>query len=177
MTVHETAPMGGAKVRDTVFAEILRAAMTARGVTVKALATEIGIQPPALSRIRFGHNSPSYATAIRLAEALDSRELRTIAAKLHRRRCAVCYRRFIDRTDNGGRTYCSRRCLTTAATRRSRQSRANRLHMEARRWREATKAIAVFCKACEWDGECKTPTCELRPFSPLPLIQVQRRAA
>ena len=30
-------------------------------------------------------------------------------------------------------------------------------------------AVEAFCRSCEWDGFCKTPECELRPVSPLPL--------
>ena len=39
------------------------------------------------------------------------------------------------------------------------------------------KAIAAYCAGCEPEGTCRTPSCALRDFSPLPLIQVGRRKA
>jgi len=35
-------------------------------------------------------------------------------------------------------------------------------------------AAGAFCRSCEPDGLCQTPTCELRPLSPLPLANDRR---
>lgn len=155
----------------TTFAAELRRAMDARGVLVKELARQVGIRPEALSRIRFGHSKPTHACAVALADALSWEPLTVISEKMHRGTCIVCGRYFIDPTTNGNRRYCSKRCQTTANIRHARNRQANRLHLEARRWREATQIIARFCEGCEpADRLCRDSTCALRPLSPFPFV-------
>lgn len=51
---------------------------------------------------------------------------------------------------------------------RSTRNRGVRITL-ARDLDRSRAAVEAFCNSCEWDGFCKTPTCELRPVSPLPL--------
>lgn len=162
---------------ETRLSLVVRTAMAERGVTVKEAAAAIGIRPEALSMIRFGHVRPSHDTAIHLSEFLMWPEIAQLSEAIHARNCEVCGRRYINRSDGGRRRYCTKRCLTTASVRRNREKRGNTIHLQARRFREATEAIAKFCGDCEWDGVCKTPDCALRAFSPLPLARTRRPAA
>lgn len=62
-----------------------------------------------------------------------------------------------------------KRDLTEAATEfRSRRGRT-RIVAVQREYSRHQAAVEAFCRSCEWDGFCKTPECELRPVSPLPL--------
>jgi DNA-binding XRE family transcriptional regulator len=51
---------------------------------------------------------------------------------------------------------------------RATRGRATQVRVE-RRLSDHQAAVEAFCRSCEWDGFCKTPDCELRPVSPLPL--------
>jgi hypothetical protein len=52
---------------------------------------------------------------------------------------------------------------------RSDSKRVVRVDRSERRLHVAQAAVAAFCGACEPSGVCRTPECELRPVSPLPL--------
>jgi transcriptional regulator with XRE-family HTH domain len=64
-----------------------------------------------------------------------------------------------------------RKPLAAALTRyvRSDSKRVVRVERSERRLRVVQESVAAFCGACEPSGVCRTPECELRPVSPLPL--------
>lgn len=52
---------------------------------------------------------------------------------------------------------------------RSDSKRVVRIDRSDRRLNVVTAAVGGFCRACEPQGVCRAPDCELRPVSPLPL--------
>ena len=161
------------------FATALRSAMTARGLTIREAAALAHINAQTVSNIVNGRNEPAHHTAVRLSAALDWPQLAYISEQDRRRRCAVCRQRFVTvHRTLSRRRYCGEKCQQTAWRRKLAKGRATVERKARYKLTGALGAIADFCRACEpVDRVCKMPKCELREFSPLPLIQVARRVA
>lgn len=53
------------------FGRLVEAARERKGLTQAALAAQVGVQPPQISRIESGSKGPSYETLVSIAVALD----------------------------------------------------------------------------------------------------------
>lgn len=188
-----TIPAGTPKsIKAAAFGRELSLALTTRDVPMKEAARVVGIGRTAIDHYRTGQVLPKTATARALAELLDWPKLAEIITAA---RTFVCQRPGCGRTyrhEGGGpRRYCTPACVTQAeaqrtATKRLRQAGQKgdgrlrsaaiaQLRSAARiadeRARVAEEAIAAMCRSCEPMGLCRTPSCELRPVSPLPLVE------
>jgi len=137
-----------------------------RRISKKGLAQTLSTSRSLLTLWCKGDVLPSLDQARELSEALADPSILKIVMAGRMLTCPVCSRTFEWR--GGGRaTYCSDRCRkygANAATRR----RSN-LPMVESALAMHKAVVATFCGACEPDGICKTPACDLRPVSPLPL--------
>jgi transcriptional regulator with XRE-family HTH domain len=172
------------------FAALLRRKMTANHMMSKTLAAAISSNRSSVGQWRSGYRLPDDRFLGGLADLLDAPGLVLIAAEYRDGICVECAKPFRMHPKAGSpRRYCSPRCKSEHNKRKARDAnrstRADRLAMAVMRERAAEElrdnarreaadrdhAIAAFCRACEWDGICKMPSCELRPFSPLPLAK------
>lgn len=158
------------------FGQQLRVAMAFRGLKRQTLARLTGVSRTSIALYLQGNNMPRLETSERLAEALDWPGLAELMARSRTYRCLVCPRVFVN-DGMGPRRYCSDSCrdvaqkLRVGTPTRQRADRAERaLHLHA-------GAVAAFCASCEPAGLCRTPECELRAVSPLPLALPKQRAA
>jgi hypothetical protein len=118
---------------------------------------------------------PLMETAHRIAEALVTPSLESLAARLRTAQCEVCGRDFIESHRGGYRQkWCSQRCEWTGRQRRREQVRRDDMTERSTFWMNQTKrkqaAIDEMCWTCEPSGTCKVPTCALRSESPHPLV-------
>lgn len=142
----------------------IRVAMDRRGRTTVDLARELGCSDTSVREWRNGSTTPTIEYAERLAELLSDDGILTLTREARTGRCAYLpCRRSFDRLANGQkRRYCSARCRDRAHD-----------HPE-RRADERQDAIDTFCRECEPEGICRTPACQLRPFSPLLFVPLRR---
>ncbi len=164
------------------FAAPLVRAMTEQGIGSSALAAQVGCDYTYINVLRRGEHWPSHLMAVRIAEALVEPRLAQMSLARVQRNCDVCGRGFLLRSARGKtKKRCSRRCTQTAHQRlaaqrdavrgeREKQSRIRLGVIANTRLTEHQEAVAAFCGACEIDGLCRTPSCELRPVSPFPLV-------
>ncbi len=164
------------------FAAPLIRAMDEQGVTSSQLAAEVGCLYTYINVLRRGEHWPSHVMAVRIAEALMAPRLAAMSLARVQRYCDVCGRGFLLRSARGKtKKRCSKRCTQTANQRLSAQRDAVRGEREKQsrirlgviantRLAEHQEAVAAFCGACEIDGLCRTPSCELRQVSPFPLV-------
>ena len=151
------------------FAEELTAAMTARSINSADLARRTGLQDDGISKLKRGLRLPTFATADRLAEALEWPDLLHVLERERRRRCVVCRRKFVTLAKFPGRVrFCSQTCQITDHQRR----RTGRKHDVTRaRLDSALSAVAAFCGGCAgWERVCRDADCQLRGLSPLPFV-------
>jgi len=146
------------------YAARLRGLMEKRGLSRVQLARQLGISPAAVGMWVKARNLPNAAMGERLAEVLADNGLEPIARRGRTIACAVCGRTVFRGATR--RRYCGEGCWTRAA----RKGAPPGYSLER-------AAIDAFCHECEPDGVCRTPTCVLQPLSPLPLIELHRRAA
>jgi len=144
------------------FAAALRAAMRHRGASNRGVAVVCGTTEAAVSQWRRGEHLPTLRCANKLAEALHAPDLLTLCVRLRSGTCIVCKGPFTD--ESGRRKYCSVRCRTYAA-----KGVSVSHPTDARQ-----AAIDAYCRSCEPELACRTPRCELRAFSPLPLVTLER---
>ncbi len=154
------------------FAAALTAAMAARKIGVNALAKQVGTSHALVSRWTIGEAIASPAMADQLADVLCDPDIVTAVLAARRRFCKRCYRRFI--AVNRNQLYCSSTCKDAVF-----RARANKRDVSARKLRTKImeRAISLHCNWCQPDGLCRDSKCHLRRVSPLPLIQLTRRAA
>ena len=170
---------------------LIRRAMTNRGWTVTAFSKEIGYSPGNLSMARSGLRLPAPETIARIADALDAPGIVEAYREVRETTCGECERAFIPGARWGRARFCSRRCRQKhhsriwSAKRRVKddvrlrivvlglRSSIRGLDSEIAEQGDALAvyraAVDAFCRSCEWSGVCRTPDCELRPVSPLPL--------
>lgn len=152
------------------FGRELLKALQERGVTRKAVAEAAGCEKSSVSNYALGLHLPQVERAVRLAEVLDWPKLAEIVVKARHRTCDVCGKTFTD-NGNGGlssRT-CSHACRHLLWTRKRRYSGVRSGVVTNHRWEVAVEQIEKHCWDCEPDGLCKTPSCNLRGLSSLPL--------
>jgi hypothetical protein len=144
----------------------LTAILAARKISKRGLADTLSTSRSLLILWCKGDVLPSLDQARELSEALSDQTILEIVKAGRMLTCPVCARTFEWR---GGvrATYCSDRCRKYGANGASRQ-RAN-LPLVQAELAIVKGAVAAFCGACEPDGICKTPACQLRDASPLPL--------
>lgn len=179
------------KVPDEVVIEwgrALRATMAATGTTQATLAAVLGVNPGSAMGWYRGRRMPSMARGLRIAEVLGSERLAETLIRLLTVRCEGCGQPFTETMHRSGgreRRWCGRSCKYTAHNKgreaddkAERRRRSQFWEYRAREARErltiASDAVGAFCRACSPDG-CRTPACELRPVSPIPLVA--RRAS
>jgi transcriptional regulator with XRE-family HTH domain len=165
------------------FSAELTRAMTKNAISIKALAKMTGINAQTISNLRRGINSPRPQTAALLADALHWDTLAQMTERARRRECPVCGRNYVTQhTDARRMRFCSRQCQQVDWRRNSPngdvRKRAKYEKKTTMLLREYQAAVDAFCRSCESvDLICRDSGCDLRPLSPLPLIQLSRRAA
>ena len=167
----------------TQLASLISRQMKVLGYTPTRLSVEMGVPRETVYGWKTRGMVPFIKNAAKLAEILDSPAIATMVLDIRTITCQACGKVFT--VDGVGRKHktavaCSRKCgyrRTKMVERTQRRVEIIRARdsleaqvQEARDERDAAlSAIARFCRSCEWDGICKTPTCELRDESPLPL--------
>jgi len=170
------------------FAAQLRRKMADRRMGVGVLSKALGCNPGSLVQWRNGYRLPTDRMLGGLADILDAPVLVEMALDIRSGDCVECGKPFRQHPKAGSQQrFCSHACKSTHNNRlskeRTRSSRADRITQAKLRERYALaardkamaeaaqrdRAIAAFCRSCEWDGVCKMADCELREFSPLPL--------
>jgi transcriptional regulator with XRE-family HTH domain len=156
------------------FGARLRVAMTQRDIKVADLAAQLDMDQSTIIDWRSGKRLPRLASAAALSDAIHMPSLSEYVVELRSMKCALCSKAFIyDNVGGRRRKFCSQDCASSSwnSVHRSKNEREwGMVHTRWRnRFRKAQKAIDRFCLTCEWDGVCKTPDCELRSVSPLPL--------
>lgn len=153
------------------FALAFRRALEERGVSKRGLAARLTGNGSSRSSIQLwvkGESLPTVETARRLDAVLGTVHLEGIVARSRIVKCENrCGATVIVRGNQARTRYCSQACARQAAKVRSallpkRDTLARRLELHRR-------AVAAFCAACQPDGICRAPECELRSVSPLPL--------
>jgi transcriptional regulator with XRE-family HTH domain len=162
----------------------VRRAMARRGVGINDTAKAIGIPRQSLWNVRAGRYRPAAELLARLADQLDAPEiLETVTP----RPCSECHRNFVRGARSpSSQKFCSDSCRTKHHSRLARErrnvDRKNLLIQATQRNNaltdrvidltqelEATLTdIARFCRSCS-GAICRTPDCEMRARSPLPL--------
>ena len=154
-------------------------------------AARIGISHAHLNALCQGRGLPTVLTASRVADGLMAPRLAEAVLAAWTGTCVACGATYV-MTERGARRSRRRYC-TPLCARRSRnvaawaedRVRLRDLLASSERDRAALEAESItfretlrrWCLSCEWDGVCKTPECDLRPISPLPLVKDARRAA
>jgi transcriptional regulator with XRE-family HTH domain len=170
----------------TTFAlELARAIEARANPSLVALAAEAGLSAQTISNLRRARNQPSIRAAAALADVLDWPKLLTVAERARRRPCRVCGQEYVTiHNSQTRRVYCGHRCQQVHWNRQAalgRQRKRRKVEKAASfRLQAAQKAVAAFCRSCQWDGVCRDDSCELRPVSPLPFIalsSVKKREA
>jgi hypothetical protein len=140
--------------------------MTVRRHSETSLALAVRASRSAVHNYRAGHNLPTLAVAVRLADELEWGALLEIVAGSRRGRCAFCGRPWTN-NGQGPKRFCSVNCRLAARQGRDRDHTPRETYQRALDLHQA--AVADFCASCEPGGVCKDAGCELRPVSPLPL--------
>jgi hypothetical protein len=156
------------------FATELDRALRIRRRSPWEVARETGLDATQLGKLRAGRCQPTLQTADILAEALDWDGLVSFALAARTRQCVICERDFVATDKQALARYCGDDCKAAAHRRRTALRKAAKVGrqgvLERHHLRELREAVAAFCRACEPDGLCRTPECNLRAVSPLPLV-------
>ena len=147
-------------IRARAHGRLIRRAMTDRGLRAADVADAIGAKRQEVTAWLKGLYLPAIERAQQLSDLfMDERVLED---NLHARTvsCALraCRRSFIRPTRTRQR-FCSPECWRLAKKGGATVTR-----------HPAMEAIAAYCCACEPSGVCQTSDCQLRLFSPLPLV-------
>lgn len=177
----------------------MRKAMAARKVGKRPLMEATGVSQSTLGLYLRGDNLPTPRTAEILAQSLRWPKLAVIAREARTGHCAQCGTAWVNAGGGPKRycsTRCLRdfqrgrdtryakakeaiallgtEMLRTGPVRRQAVGKALTMLDERpdivaeRRLDEHMAAVDAFCRSCSGD-ECRTPTCEMRAISPLPL--------
>lgn len=152
------------------FGHELDRAMRKRGVGRRAVAQAIGGSDTSVMYWRTGRMLPRTLTATKLAEVLDWPRLASLASELRLKACLVCGTEFVDDSGSDNRAYCQQACRRVKAKTVNGLDRSKRAANAERRLVTFRRAVAAYCEACEPEGRCVAPDCQLRPVSPLPLF-------
>lgn len=152
------------------FGEALTSAMRRRKLGSRTVAEALGSSRTSVMYWRTGRILPRIDTADRLAQVCGWAPLAALARTLRRKTCEVCPTVFIDDSGSDNRRYCSPACQRVAEKRRVGVSREHRAAVAERALLAHKRAVAAYCRACEPEGRCTAPECELRAVSPLPLV-------
>lgn len=185
-----TIPAGSPKAATAAaFGRELVKAAQARGVPLKELWRATGIGRTAIDNYRTGSSLPRTEAAAALAAVLEWPTLLAIVESARTHPCRRCGRPFRNEGGNqGAKRYCSIACREVAqseraATRRNRQGGQtgdgrrqyqalailrSGIRIAEERATDLQDAIEAMCRDCEPLGACRTPSCPLRAFSPLP---------
>jgi transcriptional regulator with XRE-family HTH domain len=194
------SPGSPRRVAAALFGVELRKAMKARGVGKGPLMAATDVSQSTLGLYLRGDNLPTPRTADLLAQALRWPRLATIATEARSGQCASCGTAFVNAGGGPKRFCSSRcqqdalrgrlaarerahegltllraEMLRSGPLRRQAVGKALTLLDERpdivaeRRLGEHMEAVAAFCRSCSPDG-CRTPTCEMRSVSPMPLV-------
>lgn len=177
-------------VKAAAFGRALVRACHKRNVPLNELSRATGVGHTSLDNYRRGLILPKIEVARTLAAVLDAPELARMIEVARTFECARagCPKTF--RNDTGApRKYCSDFCRRIAENVRIAQRRARSagqtgdartrtavisnlragLRIADERLSLLSGAIEAMCAGCEPEGICRTASCPLRPFSPLPL--------
>jgi ribosomal protein S27AE len=155
----------------TKFADELRRAIKRRETTVYAVSRATDLDPSTIYGIAREGKVPRHDTAVKLAEHLSWDNLIKVAIEARTRTCPVCAKTFYSAHEKQ-KTYCGKPCRAVAINRRRRATAGNANAVVRHRLDEMQEAVAEFCKSCEPLRVCRDAACELRPVSPLPLIEL-----
>lgn len=139
-----------------------------RGLSKRGVAAELSTSRSLLTLWCKGQSLPSLEQALELSQAIGDDRILEIVRDGRMVTCPIDGTQFEWR-GGGPAVYCSDRCRKVGAAANQRKTRNTSIPKLEGELALLTDRIAAFCGSCEWDGICKTPDCELRAVSPLPL--------
>lgn len=163
------------ELKDKIAREFVNA-QAKSGMTSLAIARAADVSPTTITDLSRGVHLPLHGTVARIAAVVDCERLVQLSAQARTAQCAKCGSNFIRGGKNAARNrYCSKPCAHSDYRTNRREYRARFYKLQLNK---AQQVIADFCLSCEpVDRICKDGSCPLRPFSPMPLIQLRRSAA
>lgn len=166
-----TIPVSSTKHdRAIKFGRELERAMKTRDVGTRTVAEALGSSRTSVMYWRTGRILPRLETVQLIAATLDWPRLISLLIELRTKTCDVDAVVFVDESGSDNRRYCSTSCQKVGRKRLAgRDVRASAVKAERGLARHRA-AVEAFCRGCEPDGWCKTPECDLRVVSPLPLV-------
>jgi DNA-binding XRE family transcriptional regulator len=152
---YASGPWKAAAIR---YSAALRSELARTGMTRTELGRRVGVSSTAIGYYAQARYLPRPEIAAAVAEALCSEPLARLTTAGSMIRCDHCGReRFRGQTR---RRYCGDECRRMASV----------LGVPAA-VSGIQSAVDQFCRACEPEGVCRMPSCQLQPFSPLPLAR------
>lgn len=168
--------------------ELVKAAQ-ARSIPLRELWRATGIGRTAIDHYRTGSSLPKTEAAAALASVLEWPKLLAIVESARAHPCRRCGRAFRNEGGNqGAKRYCSITCRNVAQSERMASTRTRQggqtgdgrrryqalailrsgIRIAEERAADLQGGIDAMCRDCEPLGACRTPSCPLRSFSPLP---------
>ena len=162
------------------FGAMIRKRREACGMTREMVAANCNIYERSLWAIETGKTLCDYRVAADLCDFLGAPAAMAEMVAFRTRVCDVCGKQYLDTTNVTVKRSCSKACRGVDNQRKVREDnrrRANRAVAQARgeaqmlrsRFTVYVAAVEAMCKGCEPEGICRTPSCELRTVSPLPI--------
>ena len=162
------------------FADAIQRRLRHYEMTSRDLADALGCNFSAVFQWKLGRILPTPERLTQLVKYFDAPILAEIALEYRRRTCVECGAVFYQVARGTTRRYCTHDCASAA--RRAEATHWVGILTSERdkaiaRQNEMTQTIARHCKRCT-EAECWDPSCEMRPFSPLPLSrEAQKESA
>lgn len=153
-----------------VYGVRLKAEMTRRSMTVRALQDAAGISESFVCQLRMGRCLPRLAVSESIAEALAAPSLHEYVVEVRSGSCVNCGARFVSDA-RGIKRFCSRNCSIIEKRADGKPRRRTRYIKAEYRLRMIQDDVDRHCRSCEPSGLCQTPSCDLRRSSPLPLAK------
>jgi DNA-binding XRE family transcriptional regulator len=142
------------------YSVVLRSELARTGMTRTELARRVGVTSTSVGFYCRAAYLPRPEIAAAVAEALCSEPLSKMTTAGAVIRCDNCGRERFRGTSR--RRYCGETCRSQANSRKGGATQPTS---------GIQFAVDQFCRACEPEGVCRMPACQLQPFSPLPLAR------
>ena len=156
--------------RRELFSREFKKALDRANTTVPQLAKDLGLK---YDRVRYwytGRSFPSIHVIRQISDFLGDDEIGRVGVAVSTVRCACCKKNFVRESSQGESYLCSAECRTQSERLRTKMGKSSIGQQELQTPNLYLAAVTKFCRGCEPIGICKTPTCALRPVSPLPLF-------
>ena len=169
MNERKVLALTGSQRRD-LFSREFKKALDRANMTVPQLASGLGIK---YDRVRYwylGRSFPSIHVIRQISDFLGDEEIGKVGVAVNTAKCSCCKKNFVRESSQGSASLCSSECRTQSDRLRTKMGKSSIAQEDKETPNLFLAAITKFCRGCEPVGICKTPTCALRPVSPLPLF-------